>query len=278
MSVSTMGGEWSTTKYDIVKDGAKEVGVDIELNFNPKDPVDSKMIGLTQTVKPFNEGAPNPSNDHKKSQMIKDEGPGKGTYVDRLKDYGNPIYPTEKPGAHDELKDTPTNDFWGQNGFHHKEGGAPKHQKAILKDTPQRPARTKNAGQIFETAALSLDGPQKNAYYGTVQWGWTADDTGAFKKLPLTLVSMGVPTGTFMKAADIWNKSKTSEGDDTLDLPISHHRSHDVCYTDEGLKKKIAELELTAKTSTDPNVQFELTYLKKEQEDRQKAAPKGKDK
>jgi hypothetical protein len=272
--VKTMGGEWSTNKYDIVKDGSgTEVGVDIDLKFMPDAPVDAKKIGITQMVKSVDEGKLVAMNDTVKDRSIPEGEDGEGQHIDQLKQYKNPMYATGATGPGDKkLGDTPTNASWGQHGYHYKDGGTVQKQEALLKDTPQLGGRGKNATQIFEATALALDGAQTNTYYGSVQWGWKSDGEGKFTKLPLTLVSTGVPTPTFMKAAELWNKSKSESGEDLMALPTSKHTSHAACYTDEGLAKKIEELEAKAKLDTDPNIQFEILYLKQEQEERKKKA------
>lgn len=272
--VKTMGGEWSTDTYDIVKNGANDVGVNIDLKFTPAAPVDSKKIGLSQMVKSVDEGSLVAMNDTVKARSVPKGEEGEGQHIDQLKEYKNPMYATGATGAGDKkLGDTPTNASWGQHGWHYKnETGGVEKQDAHLKDTPQLPNRGANATQIFETTALSLEGAQANTYYGSVQWGWKTDAAGKFTKLPLTLVSSGVPTPTFMKAAELWNKSKTEGGDDLMKLPTSKHTSNAACYTDEGLKKKIEELELKAKTDTDPNIQFEILYLKQDLEERKTKA------
>jgi hypothetical protein len=267
-----MGGEWSTNKYDIVKDGGKDVGVDIDLKFMPAAPVDAKKIGLTQMVKSVDDGKLVAMNDTVKSRSVPEGEAGEGQHIDQLKQYKNPMYATGATGGGDKkLGDTPTKATWGQHGHHYKDDkGDVQKQEALLKDTPQLPGHGANATQIFETTALALEGAQANVYYGSVQWGWKTDGEGKFTKLPLTLVSSGVPTPTFMKAAELWNKSKTEGGEDLMKLPTSKHTSHAACYTDEGLAKKIEELEAKAKLDTDPNIQFEILYLKQEQEERKK--------
>ena len=61
-----------------------------------------------------------------------------------------------------------------------------------------------------------LDG----TWYGSVQWGWQTDHANTFTKLPLTLVSKDVPTGTFSTAADLWKAKPTSTGAATIGLPM----------------------------------------------------------
>lgn len=271
--VKTMGGDWSTNKYDIVKDGSgKEIGVDIDLKFMPDTPVDAKKIGLTQMVKSVNEGALVAMNDTVKNRSIPAGEDGEGQHIDQLKQYKNPMYATGPTGAGDKLGDTPTKATWGQHGHHYKDGtGTLQKQEALLKDTPKLPGRGANATQIFETTALALEGTQTNTYYGSVQWGWSTDATGKFTMLPLSFVSNGVPTPTFMKSAELWNKSKSEGGDDLIALPTSKHVSSAASFTDDDLAARITALETEAKLNTDPNIGFEILYLKQEQAQRTKA-------
>ena len=273
--VKTMGGEWSTNKYDIVKDGSgTEIGVDIDLKFMPDAPVDAKQIGMTQMVKSVNEGSLVAMNDTVKARSIPAGETGEGEHIDQLKQYKNPMYATGATGAGDKkLGDTPTNATWGQHGHHYKDGGGTLQKKeALLKDTPQLPGRGKNATQIFETTALAIEGAQTGTYYGSVQWGWQTDGTGKFTQLPLSFVTNGVPTPTFMKSAELWNKSKTEGGDALMQLPTSSHVSNAASLPDDALAAKITELETKAKTDTDPNIGFEILYLKQEQESRKKVS------
>jgi hypothetical protein len=271
--VKTMGGEWSTNKYDIVKSGTKEVGVDIDLKFMPDAPVDAKKIGMTQMVKSVDEGSLVAMNDTVKARSIPAGETGEGQHIDQLKQYKNPMYATGATGADDkQLGDTPTNATWGQHGHHYKDGsGTLQQQEALLKDTPQLPGRGANATQIFETTALAIEGPQTGTYYGSVQWGWKTDAAGKFTQLPLSFVTNGVPTATFMKSAELWNKSKTEAGDALMALPTSKHVSSASSLTDEALAARITELETKAKIDADPNLGFEILYLKQEQEQRKKA-------
>lgn len=276
MSVRTMGGDWSTSKYDIIKNGANEVGVDMDLRFMPDAPVDAKKIGLTQTANSKNEGTVVALSETVKNRSIEAGKTDEGAHIDHLASARNPLYAARAPATGDaKLSDTATNPDWGQHGFHFKDGAAIKKDFAQLKDNPHLDARGANASQIFETTALCIEGAQVNTYYGSVQWGWTTDAAGKFTQLPLTLKSEGVPSTTFMKSAELWNKNPTSSGADTIDLPLTSHHSHDVCYTMDGLDKKIAELEAKAKLDADPNIAFEILALKQER-DKRIAAGEGK--
>lgn len=63
----------------------------------------------------------------------------------------------------------------------------------------------KNSGQEFETVALAVEGKQAGTYMGSVSWGWSIDGAGTFTQKPLTLVSKGDPSKSFIAAAKQWN-------------------------------------------------------------------------
>jgi len=77
------------------------------------------------------------------------------------------------PAAGDNLGDTATVAGWGRHGWHYTDAaGAPQHQKATLIDRPRLPGRGNNSKQVFETAALAVEGRQQGSYMGSVEWGW----------------------------------------------------------------------------------------------------------
>lgn len=238
-AVTTSGGDWDTTKYDLLQDKDQSGtavpaawgmrGLDIDLTFKPNNDVDAELIGLTQSVQAFVSNAPNltpaaatraiPAAD----AIPLNTGAGEtdeGTAIDRAGGYNNPIYPVDNP-ASGSLADPSTDPGWGQHGFHYKDkANTLKEQDAELKDTPMRAGAQKDSRHIFETTALATKGTQTGTYYGSVRWGWRTDAKGAFTKLPLEKVSDGVPSSTFLKAAGIWNPGKSSTGADNVDLPV----------------------------------------------------------
>ncbi len=225
-AVRTLGGEWDTTKYDVVQDaaGTTDIGVDIALNFKPEDPVDAELIGLTQTSRTIIGGKLAFPTDTTRRRAIPagEKGVEEGTKIDRLSAYGNPLYAATSPGVADTLASTPTSAFWGQHGWHYNDplSGA-QHQDAILKDTPTVDPPGANSSQNFESAALAVKGSQDGTYYGSVTWGWQTDAAGTLSKSPLAIGSAGVPSATFMRAAELWNTNTTSSGTATINLPTS---------------------------------------------------------
>jgi hypothetical protein len=232
-AVTTWGGDWDTSKYDLVTPATSTGlrGVDIELEFEPNNNVDAQLIGLTQSVRSIKNKNPYFINKDKfyKDRSIKSKDAievdsttketDEGAMIDRVKDYNNPIYPVKSQPS-SSLDDTNTSAGWGQHGYHYNDASGPKHQKAILKDEPKLNNAEKDSGQIFETTALATKGNQSGTYYGSVKWGWRTSSKGNFTKIPLQISSQGVPSSTFMKSAEIWNNSKDSTGANTIDLPI----------------------------------------------------------
>lgn len=225
--VNTWGGKYKTDKYELTKDPGWD-GVEIELKFEPNKYADAELIGMTQTALSKMKGSPIPfsmyGKDEEKARKSRAIPPGEaaeGTFIDRISSYGNPLYATDKPSAGDVLSSTATRAFWGHHGWHYTDkAGKPKTEDALLKDRPQMPSGLKESSQVFETAALAVKGVQEGTFYGSVQWGWEKDAAGKVTKLPLTLVSNDVPSAVFARASELWNKAKTSEGKETIDLPL----------------------------------------------------------
>jgi hypothetical protein len=82
------------------------------------------------------------------------------------------------------------------------------------------PLNEPNSGQLFETTALALEGPQEGTYYGSVKWGWKTDNNSNFTILPLTVISSGSTSETFRKAAELWNKGSNSDRYQNRQLPL----------------------------------------------------------
>jgi hypothetical protein len=240
-AVNTSGGEWDTDKYDLLKDvdGKGNVfppaqgvrGADIVLRFKPDaGTVDAELIGLSQSVIAFVNNTPTmtasqaavaiPHSDAKPAGTGAGE-TDEGAAIDQLGPYNSPMYAT-KAQTSTTLADPVTEPQWGQHGFHYTNAAkAVKHQDALLKDTAMRANAQKDSRHIFETTALATKGVQTGTYYGSVRWGWRTDAAEAFTKLPLEVVSQGVPSSTFMKAAEIWNKGKsTSVGEHVTTAPV----------------------------------------------------------
>jgi len=78
----------------------------------------------------------------------------------------------------------------------------------------------------FEVTALITDGPLKDTYLGSVEWGWQSDASGIVTLRPFVALASGAPTATFMGAAGVWNAATfhnraTGATTDSVDLPIT---------------------------------------------------------
>jgi hypothetical protein len=256
-AVTTWGGTWDTDQYDLRKDkdpygtvfpatdGVR--GVDIKLKFSPNSNVDAELIGLTQSVNSIvNNGVVSGNDTIKKRSISASDAitvggqSDEGTHVDRLHTRNNPIYGSSDINAGKTIENTETDNNTttdptqvgnpnipgGANatyqlGYRKKVGSSWPTKNAMLFDGPTLPGAEKNSKQVFETTALAIKGTQKDTYYGSVQWGWQTDSAGTHNVIPFKEVSHGTPSSSFMKAAELWNSSKTSSGGDTVDLPVN---------------------------------------------------------
>lgn len=237
-ALTTSGGTWDTDQYDLKQDddgagnkvapavGAR--GLDIKLKFSPNDTVDAEVIGLTQSVQAYVGGSPNltpaaatraiPAADAEPLNT----GPGEtdqGTAIDRAQGYNNPIYGVSS-AASSQLDDTNYRPGLGEEGWRYTDKGTLKQRDAWLYDTPRRSGAAKDSRHVFETTALATKGAQAGTYYGSVRWGWRTDSAGTHTKIDLAVISEGVPSSTFLKAAGIWNAGKSSTGAANVNLPV----------------------------------------------------------
>lgn len=222
--VSTNFGEFETTKFDEA-DGR---GVEIILKFHPDDSkVDAKKIALSQSVKHTTKtGIPYGIDPNTSARMVGAGESGAGYSIDRISDKNTPIYGSKNLGTTHSLKDTPKNNNstadsidLGVNAtyelghcYKKKETDTKKEKhSAALWDKP-RGGKNKGESRVFETAALAIEGADKDKYYGSVKWGYKmegTDTTPTVTKIDITETSKGDPTPNFIEAAKLWNEGKT---------------------------------------------------------------------
>ncbi|CAA6825951.1 MAG: Unknown protein [uncultured Sulfurovum sp.] len=205
-------------KYKFINNNEK---LDANITFEPGDNTDATKIGLTQVIKHERIGELIGSDPNTVTKMTEE-----GYHIDRLSDRNNPIYGSNSLGIGEGLEDTkqdnnnkpaPTNLKPGTKrnasyelGHHYKEKKEDenfKSKNAGLYDSPT--VHAARSMREFETTALALDGEQKGEYYGSVKWGWIRDRRNNLSKIDFELVSKGVPSKNFMKAAGKWNTGKT---------------------------------------------------------------------
>ena len=279
MSLTTYGGEWKAGNYKEINrnsTGKKLRGAEIKLLFTPNELVDSPKIGLTQSVKAMRNETTTPVRAEVTGRTVsKDEG-DEGRYHDRAAGKTNPIYGSENPSGADHSLgggESLSNMQWGKR---ETKDGKVEQKDAWLTDAPKRRWNDGNKLlQSFETTALSVEGPQKDTYFGSVEWGYQTDDQGKVTLLPLKVVSMGVPTSAWMLSAEKWNDAKVDvDGTptDTQNLPLASHASMSqdqiVGMSNDELAKKIKKLSDTIKSTEEgpnrTNMTFELKFLESE--------------
>lgn len=208
----TSGGVWEDEKF-VLLPGINDKtarGADMTLSFTPEFPVSATEIGLVQTVKTIKNGELY----FLKSETVEARSIPDGTSIDQRPDNRNPVYAT--PGVDDSQ-------IFGENGHHFVNSVGWHTKKAWLRDTPHLrglEVGEKASSQVFEVAALALQGNQKGSYYGSVKWGWELTEAGVHRLIPLQLVSQTNPSSTFLASAAQWNKTATSLGQSPLKLPI----------------------------------------------------------
>lgn len=230
------GGEFSTDapgKYVVTDDNR---GCEIKLNFTAMDPVVSPKIGLIQSVTTnkggaaYNVGTGSREAEQEARSLSaeeeKEQGIG-GRHIDRAAEKINPVYGTNNPSDGSKELGSSTNQ---NNGRYGKRVQKPDKTwdvvEAYLYDQPTLNASGVESTQQFETTAMALEGDMAGTYLGSVKWGYTKNTSDVVTLIPFGVVSMGVPTQSWMKAADKWNTTKTGVGGtdtDNLKLPTSTH-------------------------------------------------------
>jgi hypothetical protein len=246
-AVDTNGGTWDTSSYAVVADGAE-----ITIDFAPNDAVNSKKIGLIQKSlkvekgknydkkarEDFEAGAFQTDAQKRKAQRSDGE-----SHIDRDVRMNNPIYGAPDLQQGQELSATPNGkldmsakaqkDGTAQNyqlGWNYKSmlGLKSNHRSAKLYDKPNLPGATlavgsdptQNSAMTFETTAVSLEGPQKGTYYGSVEWGFTIDDATGAKLLPMKKLTDGAPTAKMKEVMENWNDGEFDTGKANPQIPI----------------------------------------------------------
>ncbi|HET9621022.1 MAG TPA: DUF4157 domain-containing protein [Kofleriaceae bacterium] len=213
--VPTHYGKFKTTKFDKLTNG-----VAVVLEFHPDEKlIDAKKIGLSQTAKITHNDDTHTGIDPTKEARRVTSGGGQDYVLDRISNKNNPIYGAPDLAAGDGLDKTakdnnltaaptkvgPVSDGGNatfQLGHCFTEGGALKKKEAALYDRPQ------GGANMFETAALGLEGRDKDVYFGSVKWGYEKKPAGIEAK-DIELTSMGTPTQNLLAPAKLWNNSKT---------------------------------------------------------------------
>jgi len=227
--LETWGGEFEADIYELSKPvrGKNEAnyGANIRIIFTPNEKVNAEKIALVQTAQtlkdsmPFSVHSSDPK-DVTPGRSIPDYESGQGTHIDQTPSNRTPLFGMTDPSKGNELADS-TPGRYMHLGYHYSDKGGLQYDHAWLYDPARlKVADTSQGSQTFETSAVAIAGAQKGAYYGSVQWGWNKDP-GALTATKITFqrISKDAPSSDFSQAAELWNKSVTSKGEDTIDLP-----------------------------------------------------------
>ncbi|WP_228038404.1 DUF4157 domain-containing protein [Nostoc sp. LEGE 12450] len=306
-AVDTMGGSWEANNYQSVLENGNP-GAEIELEFMPNKLVNSKKIALLQKIEKTHNGinldrgyADKKNNNEEffgnatKTAASRTQGNG---HWDRGLTYTNPVYgaPNLKPGepvsktpkSKLDMNSTTSPDKMSNYQLGHRYRLFPglkwNERSAKLYDKPNMPTAKIGSNMIFETTAISLEGAQKNVYYGSVKWGWNinsiADSNGKVATTdielePLAVVEMGTPSAEMKDLANTWNQAETytrdaPEGIPNTGIPTTNHSTtltlqelQDPARIQQEINNLLAQLKLNQPKNDKQNKQFELKFLKK---------------
>jgi len=281
--VKTNGGTFSTDspgKYAVLSTNR---GCEIKMYFTPSDLVESPKIGFIQTVTTNVDGNVNDTGDSNRKAEQAKRGLGvdeeqeqgmAGRKIDRAAERTNPVYGTNNaPSGNKELgsSSTQSNTSFGKRVKNNS--NTYDVVDAMLYDAPSRNAvaNGKTSTQQFETAAVCLEGDMAGTYLGTVKWGYSKTTTDVVSLTPFSVVSMGVPTSSWMKAAEKWNKTTTNVGgtdEKNMEVPLVQHTTGPMPTTKTAinrklieLRQKVAGLDSKKDKTTIKNIQFEIKAL-----------------
>jgi hypothetical protein len=221
--------------------------VEISIRFAPNKLVESEEIAFVQTATSFRNGLPYAIRPDVESRMIPQEETGAGTHIDVGKGVQSPFIEDKQSGAH-----------YIKGG---KKGRSELTRIAEMWDNPGIWLWDGDSGEMrFETAAMAVKGAQAGAYYGAASWGWTRDPHGATKKLPFNRAG-DIPNAgeVFLKAAKLWDESKTADAKPTIHLPTAETKyitEKTKLVDDPGKPGKTPAVEL------DLNTRLEVTEIK----------------
>jgi hypothetical protein len=213
--VPTDFGKFRTDKFE--KIGQK--GVDILLKFDPDpDKINATKIGLAQSVKITNGDSSHTGIDPTKEGRRVQQGEGADYVHDRISSSNNPIYGAPDLVGEEGLDKTRKDNNYsaaetevGKNatyelGHAYKEKENVLKKEAGLSDTPKGGTK-EGEGNVFESTAIGLEGPDKDKYFGSVKWGYETKG-GALEISDIEIASKGDPTANFVESAKLWNDTK----------------------------------------------------------------------
>jgi hypothetical protein len=135
----------------------------------------------------------------------------------------------------------------------------PPVQDAIVWDKPRTPAKkNEKASQVFETAALAVEGAQLGAYYGSVRWGFIKESSEEkTKTIEFSVLQSAAPSANFLAAAEKWNASKNTADEPSIPLPKAFNKFLNAGSdlkegADKGKSRAKLDLNTRVETMDDP--------------------------
>ena len=297
--METSGGTWTDKEFKSVMVDNMKPGALMQMHFKPNKLVESKKVALTQKVKKMVNG--------KNLDLDKKEKEKKGTlfgnaaktaanrttdkgegHWDRMLSATNPVYGAKNLEKGQDISETPMSEFNMSDELDPKDrsnyqlgyryntwfGKVDNTREAILWDQPNVPTGAAGTEMIFEIAAVSIKGPQKGTFYGSVEWGFKIRGTSDDPQIDLvgpSIISQGTPSDSMMELAEIWNNKPTIIGgkeQDNTQMLTTNYKSlaNDINLDDAGeVQKAIQILEAhmpNIKGDAKKNAKFELKFLK----------------
>jgi hypothetical protein len=293
----TSGGTWSYNTYKTIVEESKP-GAEIELHFTPNNSVESSKVALVQKVKKIHNGknldaekkvqeqAGTLVGNASKTAANRTTDSGEGHW-DRALTYTNPVYGAQNLAAGKDISETASSKYDMSNenpakrsnyqlGHRYNSFFGMKNnvRDAILWDKPNQPSAGPGTEMIFEVSAVSIAGPQKGTFYGSVEWGFQITGTEEEPQnniIPFTVISQGTPSANMMELAEVWNNKPTiiggNEVENTKMLTTKYTSlANTIDLTDATAVAnaiKTIEDQLAALTGNDQkNANFELKFLK----------------
>ena len=272
--IDTWAGTFENDVYkDISEPKTDAYGVHIHIVFSPKDPVDADKIAFVQTAQslvsdPAAATAPeksiqmpsyvkNPKQQETfKARMVKEQDPDiLGTHIDATPDQRTPLYSMSDPAKGDNSLEGSTEGRLHYSYFGWRSSKTGTMRDATMDDYPSLHAKeNESASQTFETTALAVEGPQKGAYYGSVNWGFKKESgEKKIKLLDFNLSQRTLPSANFFKAASSWNASTNTAGEASIQLlssKINFTRSRSDLLESPGKAKTVAKLSTGTQVET----------------------------
>lgn len=224
MAVHTMGGTWSAPTYEPLKEGSNE-GCRMRLEFSPNPLANSNKIALVQLVlknikngKNFDASMKQRLATLQGAELVKAMRTDGTGHLDRAVHFNNPVYGADNMASGTSVSRTPEGySTLAPPQRSYRMGRTVGSVSASLHDEPMF-ANVQNGDLfLFETAAVSLDGPQKGVWYGSVTWGFEKK-AGGIELYPLEVGAWAIPSPQAVGLLRLWNSAMDKQGKPNIQI------------------------------------------------------------